>query len=77
MNIDKTNSSSFIQSYQKQMQVTPAQKARPLQQEEHLQISSSRRQAWWSRTSLNDGRKLSAKDQHGSDGIRSSEWQCF
>ncbi|WP_254177962.1 MULTISPECIES: flagellar biosynthesis anti-sigma factor FlgM [unclassified Planococcus (in: firmicutes)] len=40
MNIDKTNSSSFIQSYQKQMQVTPAQKARPLQQEDQLQISS-------------------------------------
>ncbi|MFC4711674.1 flagellar biosynthesis anti-sigma factor FlgM [Planococcus dechangensis] len=40
MNIDKTNGSSFIQSYQKQMQVTPAAKVRPLQQEDHLQISS-------------------------------------
>lgn len=40
MNIDKTNSSSFIQSYQKQMQVTPAQKTRSLQQEDQLQISN-------------------------------------
>lgn len=40
MNIDKTNGSSFIQSYQKQMQVAPAAKVRPLQKEDQLQISS-------------------------------------
>ncbi|ANU24598.1 anti-sigma-28 factor, FlgM [Planococcus donghaensis MPA1U2] len=39
MNIDKTNSSSFIQSYQK-MQVTPAAKTKPLQKEDELQISN-------------------------------------
>ncbi len=39
MNIDKTNASSFIQSYQK-MQVTPAAKTKPLQKEDELQISN-------------------------------------
>lgn len=39
MNIDKTNSSSFIQSYQK-MQVTPVAKTKSLQKEDELQISN-------------------------------------
>ncbi|AIY04082.1 flagellar biosynthesis anti-sigma factor FlgM [Planococcus sp. PAMC 21323] len=39
MNIDKTNSSSFIQSYQK-MQVAPAAKTKSLQKEDELQISN-------------------------------------
>lgn len=40
MNIDKTTGSSFIQSYQKQMQVSKVEKTRPLQKEDQLQISS-------------------------------------
>ena len=39
MNIDKTTGSSFIQSYQKQMQVTQVGKTRSLQKEDQLQIS--------------------------------------
>lgn len=39
MNIDKTNGSSFIQSYQKQMQVSPTGKTRSIQKEDQLQIS--------------------------------------
>ena len=39
MNIDKTTGSSFIQSYQKQMQVTPVGKTRAIQKEDQLQIS--------------------------------------
>lgn len=39
MNIDKTNSSSFIQSYQK-MQVAPVSKIKSLQKEDELQISN-------------------------------------
>lgn len=44
MNIDKTTGSSFIQSYQKQMQVSKVEKAKPLQQEDHLQISNQAKQ---------------------------------
>lgn len=40
MNIDKTTASSFIQSYQKQMQVSKVDKTRPLQKEDQLQISN-------------------------------------
>ena len=39
MNIDKTNASSFIQSYQK-MRVAPAAKTKSLQKEDELQISN-------------------------------------
>ena len=44
MNIDKTTGSSFIQSYQKQMQVSKVEKAKPLQQEDQLQISNQAKQ---------------------------------
>jgi negative regulator of flagellin synthesis FlgM len=40
MNIDKTSGSSFIQSYQKQVQVSPAAKNKPVQKEDQVQISS-------------------------------------
>lgn len=40
MNIDKLNGSSFIQSYQKQMQVSAVEKGKPIQKEDQLQISS-------------------------------------
>ena len=39
MNIDKTNGSSFIQSYQK-MQVAQVAKTKPLQKEDGLEISN-------------------------------------
>lgn len=39
MNIDKTNSSSFIQAYQK-LQVAPTAKTKSLQKEDELQISN-------------------------------------
>ncbi|CEG24347.1 Anti-sigma-28 factor, FlgM [Planococcus massiliensis] len=40
MNIDKTNGSSFIQSYQKQMQVSPVERSKPIQKEDEVQISN-------------------------------------
>ncbi|WKA53923.1 flagellar biosynthesis anti-sigma factor FlgM [Planococcus shixiaomingii] len=40
MNIDKTTGSSFIQSYQKQLQATQAAKNKPVQKEDQVQISS-------------------------------------
>ena len=46
MNIDKVNGSSFIQSYQKQMQVTKTEKTRPIQKEDELQISSEAKEMY-------------------------------
>jgi negative regulator of flagellin synthesis FlgM len=46
MNIDKVNSSSFIQSYQKQMQVSKTEKTRPIQQEDELQISNQAKEMY-------------------------------
>lgn len=40
MNIDKTSGPSFIQSYQNQMKVAKVEKAKPVQQEDRLQISN-------------------------------------
>jgi negative regulator of flagellin synthesis FlgM len=46
MNIDKVNSSSFIQSYQKQMQVSKTEKTRPIQPEDELQISNQAKEMY-------------------------------
>jgi negative regulator of flagellin synthesis FlgM len=46
MNIDKVNGSSFIQSYQKQMQVSKTEKTRPIQQEDELQISNQAKEMY-------------------------------
>lgn len=51
MNIDKTNSSSFIQSYQK-MQVAPVSKTKPLQKEDELQISNEAKAMFEKNTSV-------------------------
>ena len=46
MNIDKVNGSSFIQSYQKQMQVSKTEKTRPIQKEDELQISNEAKEMY-------------------------------
>lgn len=46
MNIDKVNGSSFIQSYQKQMQVSKTEKTRPIQKEDELQISNQAKEMY-------------------------------
>lgn len=40
LNIDKTSGPSFIQSYQNQMKVAKVAKAKPVQKEDNLQIST-------------------------------------
>jgi len=52
MNIDKTNASSFIQSYQKQMQVSKVEKTRPVQREDQLQISSQAKEMFVKNTEV-------------------------
>ena len=46
MNIDKVNGYSFIQSYQKQMQVSKTEKTRPIQKEDELQISNQAKEMY-------------------------------
>lgn len=60
MNIDKTNGSSFIQSYQKQMQVSKVDKAKPLQQEDQLQISNEAKQMFESKADVDRHEKIQA-----------------
>lgn len=60
MNIDKTNGSSFIQSYQKQMQVSKVDKMKPLQQEDQLQISNEAKQMFESKADIERHEKIQA-----------------
>ncbi|MFD1032807.1 flagellar biosynthesis anti-sigma factor FlgM [Metaplanococcus flavidus] len=60
MNIDKTNGSSFIQSYQKQMQVSKVDKTKPLQKEDQLQISNEAKQMYESKADMERHEKVQA-----------------
>ncbi|RNF38766.1 flagellar biosynthesis anti-sigma factor FlgM [Planococcus salinus] len=57
MNIDKTNGSSFIQSYQKMMPVSKVEKTRPVQTEDQLQISSQAKEMFEKKTEMDAGRQ--------------------
>ena len=71
MNIDKTNGSSFIQSYQKQMQVSKVDKAKPLQQEDQLQISNEAKQMFESKADIERHEKIQALKAQ----VQSGEYQ--
>ena len=52
MNIDKTTGSSFIQSYQKQMQVSPVEQTKTVQKEDQLQISNRAKEMFEKKTEV-------------------------
>ncbi len=72
MNIDKTTSSSFIQSYQK-MQVTPVAKTKSLQKEDELQISNEAKAMFEKNTSVDVERQ--EKIQLLKTQVASGEYQ--
>lgn len=57
MNIDRTTGSSFIQSYQKQMQATPAAKAKPVQKEDQVEISNQAKVMYGKNTEVDAARQ--------------------
>jgi len=78
MHIDKTNGSSFIQSYQKQMQVTPVEKAKPIQKEDQVQISNRAKEMFEQKVEVNTERQekinlLKAQIQSGEYQVNSGE----
>ena len=78
MNIDKTTGSSFIQSYQKQMQVSPVEKARSLQKEDQLQISTQAKEMFKKNTEVDLERQekinaLKAQVQSGEYKVNSEK----
>ena len=78
MNIDKTTGSSFIQSYQKQMQVSPVEKARSLQKEDQLQISPQAKEMFKKNTEVDLERQekinaLKAQVQSGEYKVNSEK----
>ena len=64
MNIDKTTGSSFIQSYQKQMQVSPVERSKPIQKED-LQAA------------LDKFKKMKNIYGNGSGGSQAPGANCF
>lgn len=78
MNIDKTSSSSFIQSYQKQMQVSKMEKTKAIQNEDQLQISKQAKQLFEKNTEIDLKRQekiqtLKAQVQSGDYQVNSKE----
>ena len=78
MNIDKTTASSFVQSYQKQMQVSQVEKTRPIQKEDQLQISNQAKQMFESKTEIDMERQekintLKAQIQSGDYQVDSKK----
>lgn len=78
MNIDKTTGSSFIQSYQKQMQVSPVEKTRSMQKEDQLQISPQAKEMFKKNTEVDVDRQqkinaLKAQVQSGEYKINSEK----
>lgn len=57
MNIDKTTGSSFIQSYQKQVQASSAAKAKPVQKEDQLEISNQAKEMFVKKTEVDPARQ--------------------
>ncbi len=78
MHIDKTNGSTFINSYQKQMNVAPVEKAKPIQQEDQVQISSRAKEMYDMKPDVSTERQekinaLKAQIQSGEYQVNSQE----
>ena len=78
MNIDKTNGSTFINSYQKQMNVPPVDKAKPIQQEDQVQISNRAKEMFEKKTEASSDRQekidaLKAQIQSGEYQVNSQK----
>ena len=78
MNIDKTTGSSFIQSYQKQMQVSPVGKTRAIQKEDQLQISPQAKEMFEKKIEIDVARQekinaLKAQVQSGDYQVNSEK----
>lgn len=78
MNIDKTNGSSFIQSYQKQMQVSPVERSKPIQKEDEVQISNRAKEMFEKNTGVDMDRQekinaLKLQIQSGEYEVNSSK----
>ncbi len=78
MHIDKTNGSTFINSYQKQMNVAPVEKAKPIQQEDQVQISSRAKEMYDMKTAVSTERQekinaLKAQIESGEYKVNSQE----
>lgn len=78
MHIDKTNGSTFINSYQKQMNVPPVDKAKPIQQEDQVQISNRAKEMFEQKTEASSDRQekidaLKAQIQSGEYQVNSQK----
>jgi negative regulator of flagellin synthesis FlgM len=78
MHIDKTTGSTFINSYQKQMNVPPVEKAKPIQQEDQVQISSRAKEMYEKKTEASSDRQekidaLKAQIQSGEYKVNSQK----
>lgn len=78
MNIDKTNGSSFIQSYQKMMPVSKVEKTRPYQSEDQVQISNQAKEMYDKKTEIDAERQekvnsLKAQVQAGEYQVSSEQ----
>lgn len=78
MNIDKTTGSSFIQSYQKQMQVSQVVKPKSIQKEDQLQISNQAKEMFEKNTEVDLERQekmktLKAQIQSGEYRVNSEK----
>jgi len=73
MNIDKTSSSSFIQSYQKQIKLSQVEKVKTLQNEDQLHISSKAKELF----AKNSGVDLERQEKINSlkEKIQSGNYQ--
>lgn len=57
MHIDKTTGSTFINAYQKQANVSPVEKAKPIQQEDQVQISNRAKEMYEKKTEASTERQ--------------------
>lgn len=78
MNIDKSGGPLFIQSYQKQTQVSKVEKTKPVQNEDQLQISQQAKEMFEKKTVADPGRQekinlLKAQIQSGEYQIKSEQ----
>jgi negative regulator of flagellin synthesis FlgM len=73
MNIDKTTGSSFIQSYQKQMQVSPVERTKPVQKEDQLQISNRAKEMFEKNSGVDAARQEKIKELKAQ--IQSGDYQ--
>lgn len=73
MNVDKTSSTSFIQAYQRQIQLSKVEKTKPVQNEDKVQISTQAKQLFEKDTELNIDRQEKIKSL--KEQIQSGNYQ--